>query len=191
MARQATLECLFPVPASTETWSSSASLRTSRTQSNSCACRISWITCGAAIVTRQAMNLEAVSILSHRVRVQLAVCWRREKVAVTLRRDESPTAWRNIRFVLIEEIVRPCPTYDRPWFYWKRGSVGLHLDGARWLLCEPPATAIAGVGQDPSWRQIAYATLPGQVLAYEFRPSKTGQVLESDTSVPARSGLGT
>ena len=45
--------------------------------------------CGAAIVIRQAMNLEAAAILSHRVEVHLAVCWRRVKVAVTLGRDDA------------------------------------------------------------------------------------------------------
>jgi hypothetical protein len=78
-------------------------------------------------------------------RVHLAVCRRKEKVAVTLRRDESPTGRRTIRFVCIEQIVLPRCSYDQPRFHWKNGSVGLHLDGARWLLCEPLGAAMSSV----------------------------------------------
>ncbi len=39
------------------------------------------------------------------------------------------------------------------------------------------SATIEAVGQDLSWRQTAYVRLPGQVLAYECRQSKAGQLL--------------
>ena len=67
-----------------------------------------------------------------RNRVHLAVCRREQKVAVTLRRDESPTGWRTIRFVLIEETVRRRPSYDQPCFHRRTvrsGYISTERDG--------------------------------------------------------------
>ena len=75
------------------------------------------------------------------------------------------------RFAMDNHVVRAAPPK----------SAVLGLWDANWAsyLDHHELTGAIGVGQDLSWRQTAYAGSPGQVLAYECRQSKTGQVLGS------------
>ncbi len=49
-------------------------------------------------------------------------------------------------------------------------------------------TGAIGVGHDLSWRQTAYASLSGQVLAFDCRQSTTGQALDFSSSLCQQHG---
>ncbi len=110
----------------------------------------------------------------------------KQKVAVTLRRDERPTGWRTIRSILIEEIVRPRPATI------SRGFTGKWLGRATSRRSETATLQSAGCkllrrrrlfGPDFSRQYRACGTVRAQ--ASRCRKPKSFPEIPSDYFQPA------